>query len=242
MGEDLILLTLEPGKGVIRGSVVLPYGLNAAGLADLVALGHVVVTRPDGSLGITPTGDGTGSVDEPPLDQLLTTIRAAAPAELHPVRCIREWHEPSMHAYLDRLRKRGIVDWDKPKQPKARYGRFRLLDVAAAAAVRDRLDQVVKDTATDERDLALASIVYGTGLYAVVYGGLRGHSKRRGLEAAVSNQRFAVLVRRALPPRGPDQKFTFDSSGDLKMARDMIRAVEFDARQSGYDSGGNYGS
>lgn len=225
MGEDLILLALDPGNG-----------------GDLVALGHVVVTRTDGSLGITPAGDGAGPVDEPALDRLLTRIRAAAPADLHAVRCIREWHEPSMHAYLDRLRERGIVDWDKPKQPKARYGRFRLLDAAAAAAVRDRLDQVVKDTAPDERDLALASIVYGTGLYAVVYGGLRGRSKRRGLEAAVSNQRFAVLVRRALPPRGPDQKVTFDSSRDLKMARDTIRAVEFDARQSGYDTGGNYGS
>ena len=136
-----------------------------------------------------------------------------------------------MHAYLDRLRERGVVDWDKPTQPRTRYGRFRLLDPAAAAAVRDRLDRVVKDGTADERDLALASIVYGTGLDAVVYGGLRGRSKRRGLEAAVSKQRFAVLVGRALPPRGPGLKLTFDSSGDLKMARDMIRAVDFDSRQ-----------
>jgi len=43
------------------------------------------------------------------------------------------------------------------------------------------------------------------------------------LTTALAKQRFSVMLGRVVPEI-PGQKFTFDSSNDLKMATDMVRA------------------
>jgi hypothetical protein len=244
LGEELLLLALDADKGLIRGSVVLPYGLSATSLADLAALGRLTLTRPDGSLGITAVADvGEGTTTPPIGDPILGGVFAALmdSPELgrHPGQFIRLASDQMLHTYLEGAKGRGILTWDAPKHPKARYGRFRLLDVEAAAAARARLDRVAAGTGPGERDLDLAAVVHGIGLGQIVFKGLRGRSRRANLARAVETRLYAVLVSQSLPKR-PE----IDSSRDLAMAKDMIQAVSFDYQHShgfGHGSDGHHG-
>jgi hypothetical protein len=241
LGEQLILLALDARKGVIRRSAALQFGLNAAGLAELLNAGRISLRRPDGGFGVTLIAEAAEApLDDRILDAVLDQVRTLPTGDRHPERCIQKWGQPSLRFYLDTLRHGGILDWDKPKHPPARYGRFRLLDPAAAAEARTRVDRVRTGVEPDARDGDLAGIVHGIGLDAVVYSGFRGRSKRAALASATEKQRFTLLLTRAMP-RLADQKFVFDSSRDLAMARDLVRAVTFDAHHSGWDSGGGHG-
>lgn len=242
LGEELLLTALDADKGVIWRSKVMQYGLNAAGLADLLALGLITLRRDDGAFGVTPVEDADPTViDDPLLAAVWKHVLGLREGDDHPDHCVRNWFEPSLHAYLKSLRARGVIDWEKPVEPKVRYGRFCLLDPAPAAAARARIDRVrTGDADADARDQDLAGIVYGIGLARIVYRGLHGRSRRTALAAATERQRFAVILPRVLPAI-PEQQFTFDSSRDLKMAIALERAVAFDLHQSGMDGGGHHG-
>jgi hypothetical protein len=241
LGEQLVLIALDARKGVIRRSPALQFGLNAAGLADLLDAGRISLRRPGGAFGVTPIANaGATPLDDRILGTVLEQARAMPTGDRHPERCIQKWGEPSLRLYLDTLRERGILDWDKPKNKKARYGRFRLVDTGAAAEARARVDRVRTGAEPDARDHDLAGIVHGLALDAVVYSGIRGRSKRAALASATEKQRFAVLLQRAIPQLS-GQRFIFDSSRDLAMAKSLVRGVTFDGHHGGYDGGGHGG-
>lgn len=131
-----------------------------------------------------------------------------------------DWISPSLHACLVSLRNHGVLDWDKPKDSRARYGRFRLLDAEAAASARARIGTVATGAKPTERDLDFAGIVHGLGLDQSLYKGFRNRSTRGALATALAKQRFAVLVARVLP-EAPDLSFTFESGGDTQMITQM---------------------
>ncbi|MFL6115366.1 MAG: GPP34 family phosphoprotein [Catenulispora sp.] len=215
LGEELILVALDTDKGVIRGSQTMQFGLNAAGLADLLAGELITLRQPNGSSGVTLVADADRRhIDDPLLAAVRKQVQSMREGDRHPDRCVRNWLEPSLHVYLKALRNRGVVDWDKPTQPKVRYGRFRLLDTEPAVAARARVDRVTAGAEPDVRDLDLAGIVHGLGLDKAVYGGMRGRLKRAALAGAVDKQRFAVILTRALPMK-PGLDFTINAPNNL---------------------------
>ena len=224
LGEELLLIALDADKGVVRGSAAMQAGLNAAGLAELVAAGRLQLRQANGSPGVTVTGDGDvrGS-EQPLLDEVLLQARQTQKGDRHPERCLKNWVSPSLHAYLKSLREREVLTWDRP-QHGALYGRFHLLDADAAASARARVERVATAAGPSERDVDLAAIAHGIGLDKVIYKGRRNRSKRETLATTLAKHRFSVMLGRVVPKAPPGQKFTFDSSNDLKMATDMVRA------------------
>ena len=223
LGEELLLVALDADKGVIRRSAAMQFALNAAGMAELAAAGRLQLRRADGSPGVTITAGGDEHTGEQPLlDEVLLQARQTREGQRHPERCLRNWVAPSLFAYLKSLRDQEILTWDKPKN-RALYGQLRLLDADAAAAARARIERVATGAGPSERDVDLAGIVHGIGLDEDLYKGLRNKAKRARLSTALERHRFAVMLPRLLPEI-PGQKFTFDSSNDMKMAKDMIRS------------------
>lgn len=200
LGEQLLLVALDADKGVIRESAALQVGLNAAGMAELLAAGWLGLHQPGGPPRVTVAEDGDPLItDHKLLTQVLRQARATPEGDRHPERCLRNWTSPSLHGYLDWLRKRDIITWDKPKVDKARYGRFHLLDAEAAASARAMVENVAAGTRPTERELDFAGIVHGVGLDEHLYKGRRNRSKREALATALERQRFALLIPRALP-------------------------------------------
>ena len=214
LGEQLILVALDADKGAIRGSGALQYGLNAAALAELLGRGLVTLRRPDGSFGVTPVEGAAGQeLEGPLLTAVWKQLQSTPEGQRHPDMCVRTWHEPGLHAYLKVLRSGGVIDWERPKDSKARYGRFRLLDSEAAAAARARVDRVRTGAEPDDQDRDLAGIAGVLGFGAVLYSGLHGRSKRAALSSAIEKQRFVLILARALP-QAPGEGFTFDNTGN----------------------------
>jgi len=225
LGEELLVVALDAEKGVVRGPAAMWIGLNAAGLAEAVAAGWLRLRRPDGSPGVTVAGGGVVDLtDQPLLGEVLFQARQTQDGNRHPEWCLRNWDSPSLLAYLTSLRERGVLTWDRAKGGAA-YGRFHLLDADAAAAARTRVERVATNAGPSERDVDLAGIVHGIGLDKHLYKGRRNKPKREALATALEQHPFAVMVARVLSEI-QNQKFTFDSSNDLKMATDMLNAWE----------------
>jgi hypothetical protein len=223
LGEELLLVALDAEKGVVRRSAFIQIGLNAAGMAQLVSAGRLQLRQADGSPGVTVVSDDHGrSPEQPLLDEVLFQARQTQKGDRHPERCLKNWVSPSLFAYLKSLREREVLMWDRP-QRSAIYGRFHLLDADAAASARARVERVATGVGPSERDVHLAAVVHGIGLDKVFYKGRRNRSKRETLATALAKQRFSVMLGRVIPEI-PGQKFTFDSSNDLKMATDMVSA------------------
>ncbi|WP_194895097.1 GOLPH3/VPS74 family protein [Catenulispora pinisilvae] len=224
LGEELLLVALDADKGVLRGSAAIQVGLNAAGIAELLAQGRLQLRQADGSPGVTVVERGTSDFDEEPLlEQVLLEVRQTQKGDRHPERCLKNWRSPSLFAYLKSLRGREVLTWDRPQNRAALYGRFHLLDTDAAASARARVERVATGADPSERDVSLAAIVQGLGLDEVLYKGRRNRPKRAALATVLARNRFAVMVGRVLPEI-PGQKFTFDSKNDMKMAIEMVQA------------------
>lgn len=223
LGEELLLVALDAEKGVVRASALMQIGLNAAGLAESVAAGWLRLRQADGSPGVTIVGDGDGPGSEQPLlTEVLFQARQTQKGDRHPERCLKNWVSPSLFAYLKSLREREVLTWDRPAR-RALYGRFHLLDADAATSARARVERVATGASPDERDMDLAAIVHGIGLDQVLHKGRRNRKKREALATALAKQRFSVMLGRVIPEI-PGQKFTFDSTNDLKMAKEMMSA------------------
>lgn len=217
------MVALDGDKGVIRGSAAMQVGLNAAGMAELLAAGWLTLHQPGGPPRVTVTEDGDPLIAEHKLlAQVLRQARGMPPGDRHPERCLRNWASPSLHAYLGSLRKRDILTWDKPKVEKSRYGRFHLLDAEAAASARARVENVAAGTGPTGRDLDFTGIVHGIGLDEQLYKGRRNRSKREALATALERQRFALLVPRALPKAAAGPVFR---SGSGLSERDINSAI-----------------
>ena len=226
LGEELLLVALDPDKGLLAGSAAMQVGLNAAALAELAEAGCVRLRLPNGAPGVTVVAGAEASIaGRPLLTEALEQARSMREGDRHPERAVKNWVAPSLLACLSSLRDHQILAWDRPTNGAGIHGRFRLLDTEAAASARARVERVAIGAGPSERDLNFAGIVHGLGLDAShLYKGRRDRKKRAALAAAVERQRFSVLLSRVLPQPSPGQKFTFDSSRDLRMAVEMGNA------------------
>lgn len=177
LGEDLVLLAIEPDRGTIAARSRLPYGLRGSELVRLAASGRVGISSDrimvlDGQ----PTGDAQ-------LDAALADLTGAR----RPPRPKTWVGHPGSHivdTYLARLAAAGAIREDQ----RTLLGfipalRWQIADTARAADARARLDAIARATGpVDTAQAAFAGLASASGLGAVLYPGMAHRQLRKRLE------------------------------------------------------------
>ena len=171
LGDDLVLLSINPDSGRIRTARKIDYGLMGSELVRLAASGRVdieagriVVRNP------LPTGDAE-------LDVALASIAEAR----RPPKADR-WVGHPRHgicrAYLERLNAAGVV-----RKESALLTRWRIARPQLVADARARLDAIAVSTAPlDLAQSAYGGLAHAIGLDAELYRGWGNRGIRRRFE------------------------------------------------------------
>jgi Golgi phosphoprotein 3 (GPP34) len=177
LGEDLVLLAIEPDRGTIAARNRLPYGLRGSELVRLAASGRVgitsnrIVVLDDG-----PTGDER-------LDAALANL-AGSRRPPQPKVWVGHPETGICAAYLARLAAAGAIREDR----RTLLGfipaiRWRIADAARAADTRARLDAIVHASGpVDTAQAAFAGLASASGLGPVLYPGMANRQLRKRLE------------------------------------------------------------
>ncbi|HET9897336.1 MAG TPA: GPP34 family phosphoprotein [Streptosporangiaceae bacterium] len=183
LGEDLLLVALDPASGVLHGRGKLPYGLMGAELVMLVSAGLVSVA--DGRVVEVAPGRATGDLD---LDAALGRIalRPEPPG-------VRNWvaspRANITRSYLARLVAAGAIG---EREGSILRPRWPVHDLARAGSVRARLDAVALGTGdADAAQVTFAGLADAIGLGWTYYQGWR-------LREITSNDWAASAVRDAI--------------------------------------------
>ena len=177
LGEDLVLLAIEPDRGTIAARNRLPYGLRGSELVRLAASGRVTITNDRiVVLDAGPAGDER-------LDAALSSlVRARRPPR--PKAWVGHPGAGICDAYLARLAAAGAIREDRG----TRLGfiparRWRIADAARAGDTRARLDAIVHATGpVNTAQAAFAGLASASGLGPVLYPGLASRRLRKRLE------------------------------------------------------------
>jgi Golgi phosphoprotein 3 (GPP34) len=177
LGEDLVLLAIEPDRGTIAARNRLPYGLRGSELVRLAAgrwvgiTGNRIVVLDEG-----PTGDER-------LDAALANLaRSRRPPQ--PKVWVGHPGTGICDAYLARLAAVGAIREDR----RTLLGfipalRWRIADAARATDTRARLDAIVHATGpVDAAQAAFAGLASASGLGPVLYPGMANRHLRKRLE------------------------------------------------------------
>ena len=218
LGDDLILLSVWQGGGVVISPEITGVALMGAELVRLAAGGRIDIAKGRISVVDTaPTGDAEA-------DAALAGLAAQQPPWalawcLRPRRGICD-------AYLARLAAAGII---YPQQ-RTRFGVFRvtrwqIIDQGRAIDARTRLDAIAQGTAqVDLAGAAYGGLAHATGLAARTYPGRSSRALRRRLEQIAAGRLTARTAGR----------------GDLTVPAAVASAVRVavsaaqDARVAGY--------
>ena len=189
LGEDLMLLSIRPGKARIGNADKIDFGLMGSELVRLAALGRVNVA--DGrivALDAAPTGD-------PELDAALRSLtEARRPPKAtawvgKPRRGIRG-------AYLARLAQGGVIQIEPAKflgipiKPL-----LHLADSGRAAEARARLDAIALSSGpVDATQAAFGGLAHATGLAGLLYRGRDGRPARQRLAEVAKGQHAATTT------------------------------------------------
>ena len=168
LGDDLVLLSLNPGTGRVRTSQKIGYGLMGSELVRLVAANRIGISG--GRLvchSSTPTGDAE-------LDAALASIsQAGRPPRVqrwvgHPRRGVAS-------AYLDRLTAAGVI-----RKERALTTRWRIADAGRLAEAQARVDAIARSAGpVDLTQAALGGLAHAIGLDAALYPGWGNRGLRR---------------------------------------------------------------
>ncbi len=168
LGDDLVLLSLNPGTGRVRTSQKIAYGLMGSELVRLVAANRIGISG--GRLVVhssAPTGDAE-------LDAALASISQAS----RPPRAQRWVGHPRRgiaSAYLDRLAAAGVI-----RKERALTTRWRIADAARLAEAQARVDAIARsDGPADLAQAALGGLAHAIGLDAALYPGWGNRGLRR---------------------------------------------------------------
>jgi Golgi phosphoprotein 3 (GPP34) len=168
LGDDLILLSLNPATGRVMTAQKIAYGLMGSELVRLVALNRVDIAT--GRLVVrsaAATGDGQ-------LDLALASIAQAS----RPPRTQRWVGHPRrgiMTAYLERLAAAGTV-----RKERAVLTRWRISNPARVAEARERIDAIaLSGPQADLGQAALGGLAHAIGLDAALYPGWGNRGIRR---------------------------------------------------------------
>jgi hypothetical protein len=159
LGEDLLLLAVDPRGGAVRRADRIGFPLRASELVDLALAGRIEVA--DGRIRvIDPTWMDKRRLDE--------TLSALVKAKRAPT--IREWTRDTprgyamVREYLVVLKRQGAVRLVQFGNGRSAKTRAVLLDPGRRDAVMARIDRVARGKSADEADLALAALVCSCGL------------------------------------------------------------------------------
>ena len=177
LGEDLVLLAIEPDRGTIAARNRLPYGLRGSELVRLAASGRVGIT---GDRIVVLDGQPTG-------DEQLDAALAGLAGARRPPRPKAWVGHPGSHivdAYLARLAAGGAIREDR----RTILGfipalRWQIADTARAADARARLDAIARAAGpVDTAQAAFAGLASASGLGPVLYPGMACRHLRKRLE------------------------------------------------------------
>jgi len=178
LGEDLVLLSINPHSGRIGNATQLRFGLMGSELVRLAASRRVDIT--EGRIVVLdggPTGDAeldAGGGRRP--------HGRRAP---HPKKWVGTPRKRIGDAYLARLASAGAVH----AEPGAFLTRWRIVDEARAASARARLDAIVRATGTvDTEQAAFAGLASASGLGGLLYRGWGHRPLRKRLDQIAKGQ------------------------------------------------------
>jgi hypothetical protein len=165
--EEIVLLTIDPRTGRLRGAAdySVQYALAGAALFDLALAGRIDTD----ATSITVVSDApTGNVIQ---DRLLAQLSRQSPCSVRDCveQVFREWKDLESEA-LAQLTARGIIRHEKTKLLWViDRQRFPLVDGRPQQLVTARLAQaVLGDDIPDVRDIMLVSLASACGLLEVV--------------------------------------------------------------------------
>jgi hypothetical protein len=185
LGEDLVLLSIRPEKGIVATAQRIDYGLMGSELVRLAASGRIdiqadrVIVRDQ-----APTGDA--ELDAA-LQSLVQSRRPPRPKAWvgRPRRGIRV-------AYLNRLAAAGVLR----VEPGRIFGtRWYIADHARVASASARLDAIALSTGpVDTAASAYAGLAHAIGLDAILYPGFGNRAVRKRMQQLAKGQPAAAAV------------------------------------------------
>ena len=178
LGEDLVLLSINPRSGRLANATRLRFGLMGSELVRLAASGRVDITG--GRIAVLdsgPTGDSE-------LDAALASL-AQAGRPPQPKKWVGAPRRKIADAYLARLASAGAVR----DEPGALLTRWRIVDETRAASLRARLDAIVHGTGpVDTEQAAFAGLASASGLGELLYRGWGNRPLRKRLDQIANGQ------------------------------------------------------
>jgi hypothetical protein len=225
LGEDLVVLAIQPGNGTLAARQRLPYGLRGSELVRLAFSGRAGITQ--GRIVVLdhrPTGDDR-------LDAALASLargRRPPPAKAW----VGRPGSGSCDAYLARLAAAGAIREERDKLlgfiPVVRW---RIADPARAADTRARLDAIVHGTG--EVDTAQAALAGLAG--AVLYPGLARRPLRKRLERIAKGELTRPVLQAARAPQAATDAATQAAT------HAAVSAAVHAAHHAASDAGGHGG-
>jgi hypothetical protein len=195
LGDDLVLLSVWQGGGVVRSPQETGVALMGAVLVRLAASGRIGIAQGRiNVLNATPTGDAE-------TDAALASLASAQHPPFAQAWCSRAGRA-RCDARLARLAAAGVVY----PQRQTRLGfirvtRWQIADQGKAADARGRLDAIAQGTGrVDLADAAYGGLAHATGLAARLYPGRDNRPLRQRLEQIAAGQLTAQTAARADQP------------------------------------------
>lgn len=190
MGDELLLLAIDPRNRRIRDVDRVRFALRVAELTELVLAGRIAV----GARRIDVLDDER--VEDPRLNNVMRRLRSAVPPPT-----LKDWLRrtpPSLTTeYLSRLEDQKLVRVRRRRRSGGYTQDILAVDLPRRQALVDRIDRVLRSTRTAEsasdHDLHLAALVHAARLGPVVHPGLRGMAARRRLAAVARDARLAPV-------------------------------------------------
>jgi len=206
LGDDLVLLSLNPGSGRVSTVRKIGYGLMGSELVRLAAGGRVdieagrIVVR-----NALPIGDAE-------LDAALASMVNAR----RPPRAERWVGRPRpgiCNAYLERLAAAGSI-----RKESAVLTRWRITRPQLVADARARLDSVAVSTAPlDLSQAAFGGLAHAIGLDALLYSGWGNRGIRKRFEQIAKGRQMAPATQRTSHSAAD---LAVDRAGDVPVADD----------------------
>jgi Golgi phosphoprotein 3 (GPP34) len=176
LGEDLVLLSIDPERGRIRTAQLIDYGLMGSELVRLAAARRIDIVRDWITvLDAAPTGDAE-------LDAALQSL-ASARRPPRPKAWVAHRRRGIGAAYLARLTAAGTLSAEQDRTFIVRRTRWRVNDAGRLAEARARLDAAARSAGpVDPAQAAYAGLAHAIGLGKVAYPGRDNRAVRSRLE------------------------------------------------------------
>lgn len=189
--EDLVLLAIDPARGVVRNWSRLNIALRGAELAQLQGAGRVEVSGGR----IVVTGSAATTTGDPDLDATLARL-ASCPQPPRPRAFVGRHRANVVGSYLARLSGAGFVQRQGGRWFRQRWS---VIDQSRLASARARLDTVAFGAGDDgSGQVVLAGLVQVIGIARSLYPGRPNRAVRVRLRQIGRSHWAVQAVRSAI--------------------------------------------